>query len=61
MVLYVFAKYFQMIRLFFLKFFDKDKSQRDLNHDLSIISAWTFQWKMQLNPDPNKQRNLSSY
>ena len=39
-----------MIRLFF-KVFDKDKSQRDISNGLSIISEWTFQWKMQLNPD----------
>ena len=45
-----------MIRLF-LKVFDKDKSQRDVSNGLSIISEWTFQWKMQFNPDPNKQAN----
>ena len=45
-----------MIRLFF-KVFDKDKSQRDVSNGLSIISEWTFQWKMQFNPDPNKQAN----
>ena len=42
-----------MIRLFF----PKDKSQRDLNIDLSTINEWVFQWKMQFNPDPNKQAN----
>ena len=31
--------------------------QRDLNNNLSIISEWAFQWKMQFNPDPNKQAN----
>ena len=41
----------------FSKVFDKDKSQRDLNNDLSIISEWAFQWKMQFKPDPNKQAN----
>ena len=41
----------------FSKVFDKDKSQRDLNNDLSIISTWVFQWKMQFNPDPNQQAN----
>ena len=39
------------------KVFDKDKSQRDLNNDLSIISEWAFQWKLQFSPDPNKQTN----
>ena len=27
----------------------------DLNSDLSKISLWAFQWKMNFNPDPNKQ------
>ena len=27
----------------------------DLNHDLSIISQWAHQWKMEFNPDPTKQ------
>ena len=45
----------------FLKVFDKDKSQRDFNNDLSIISEWVFQWKMQFNPDPNKQVNEVSF
>ena len=25
--------------------------------NLSIISEWAFYWKMQFNPDPNKQAN----
>ena len=41
----------------FSKVLDKGKSQRDLNNDLSIISEWTFQWKMLFNPDPNNQAN----
>ena len=41
----------------FSKVLDKDKSQKDLNNDLSIIGEWTFQWKMQSNQDPNKQGN----
>ena len=45
----------------FLKVFDKDKSQRDFNNDLSIISEWVFQWKMQFNSDPNKQANEVSF
>ena len=35
--------------------FDKDKSQRDLNNDSSIISQCDFQWEIQFNPDLNKQ------
>ena len=54
MVLSLFVKYLQMIRVFF-KVLDKDKSQRDLSNDLSIISEWTLRLKMQFNPDPNKQ------
>ena len=30
-------------------------SARNLNGDLKKISKWAFQWKMSLNPDPNKQ------
>ena len=41
----------------FSKVFDEDKSQRDHNNDLSIISEWAFQWNMQFNPDTNKQTN----
>ena len=26
-----------------------------LNHDLKVINQWAYQWKMELNPDPNKQ------
>ena len=54
MVLSLFVKYLQMIRVFF-KVLDKDKSQRDLSNDLSIISEWTLRLKMQFNPDLNKQ------
>ena len=34
---------------------DKSTSQCELNKDLQAISNWAFQWKMQFNPDPNKQ------
>jgi len=30
-------------------------SAMELNHDLSLISRWAYQWKMSFNPDPNKQ------
>ena len=39
----------------FSEVFDKDKSQRDLNNDSSIISQCDFQWEIQFNPDLNKQ------
>ena len=32
-----------------------DVSRATLNKDLELISNWTFQWKMQFNPDRNKQ------
>ena len=35
----------------FSKVFDKDKSQRDLSNDLSMIDEWAFQCKMQCHPD----------
>ena len=41
----------------FSKVFEKNSSQNILNNDLSVISEWAFQWKMQFNPDPNKQAN----
>ena len=34
--------------------FNKYKSQSELNNNLQV-SSWAFQWKMQFNPDPNKQ------
>ena len=37
--------------------FDKGKSQGDLNNDLSILSEWSFELKMQFNSDPNKLTN----
>ena len=30
-------------------------SAYDLNHDLDIITKWTYQWKMAFNPEPTKQ------
>ena len=41
----------------FSKVNDKNASRRELNHDLENISQWAYQWKMQFNPDPNKQAN----
>ena len=31
------------------------KSANELNNDLTRISTWAFQWKMNFNPDPTKQ------
>ena len=42
---------------FFSKVLDINKSVTELNTDLEKISQWVYQWKMQFNPDPNKQAN----
>ena len=34
---------------------DVDIAANKLNRDLEIISFWAYQWKMQFNPDKNKQ------
>ena len=34
---------------------DSNTSALELNNDLAKINRWTFQWKMNFNPDPNKQ------
>ena len=31
------------------------KSSEDLNKDLDTVKDWAFQWRMNFNPDPNKQ------
>ena len=35
--------------------YDSQTSANDLNKDLKLINDWVFQWKMNFNPDPNKQ------
>ena len=41
----------------FSKGLDANESTKKLNFDLQKISEWAIQWKMQFNPDPNKQTN----
>ena len=41
----------------FSKVLDINKSVTELNTNLEKISQWAYQWKMQFNPDPNKQAN----
>ena len=41
----------------FSKVLDINKSVTELNIDLEKISQGAYQWKMQFNPDPNKQAN----
>ena len=35
--------------------YDTQTSANDLNKDSKLINNWAFQWKMNFNPDPNKQ------
>ena len=51
----------------FSKVYGIHKSESKLNHELEKMSYWAYQWKIQFNPDPNKQayevifsRNTSS-
>ena len=32
-----------------------DTSPFELNNNLQVMNYWGFQWKIQFNPDPNKQ------
>ena len=41
----------------FSKILVVNKSVVELNADWEKISQWGYQWKMQFNPDPNKQAN----
>ena len=41
----------------FSKVSDIHKSASNLNDNLEKINYWDYQWKMQFNPDPNKQAN----
>ena len=48
-------KFFADDTLLFSTVIDSAISADDLNHDLDIIRQWAYQWKMEFNPDPNKQ------
>ena len=41
----------------FSKVHNINKSVNEVNADLEKMSQWTYQWKMQFNPDHNKQAN----
>ena len=41
----------------FSKVQEINRSANELNCDLEKVSNWAYQWKMQFNPDPNKQAN----
>ena len=47
-----------MTHLFFIHVLNKDSSQDELSHDLQKVSDWVIQWKIQFNPDPNKQAKV---
>ena len=42
----------------FSKVEDINRSANELNCDLEKLTNWAYQWKMQFNPDPNKQANV---
>ena len=39
----------------FLHVSDKSTSRSEMNEDLQAINNWVLQWKIQFNPDSNKQ------
>ena len=49
------AKLFANDTSLFTVIYDEITSANQLNRDLKIISEWAYQWKMQFNPDINKQ------
>ena len=49
------AKFFADDTSLFTVIYDVDIVANKLNRDLEIISTWAYQWKMQFNPDKNKQ------
>ena len=55
--IYSLCKVFADDTSIFSKVHNKHLSQTNLNNDLRNITEWAFQWKMQFNPDPNKQAN----
>ena len=51
------CKIFADYNFLFSKVFNINESANHLNIELEKISQWAYQWKMQFNPDPNKQAN----
>ena len=49
------AKLFANDTSLFTVVYDVDVAADKLNRDLEVISNWAHQWKMQFNPDKNKQ------
>ena len=48
-------KFFADDTMLFSKVLDPVSSADELNNDLLSIQLWAHQWKMEFNPDPNKQ------
>ena len=51
-------KFFADDTMLFSNVKDPAISADELNHDLDIIRQWAYQWKMEFNPDPNKQAEV---
>ena len=49
------AKLFADDTSLFTVVYDEGIAADQLNRDLKVISDWAYQWKMQFNPDKNKQ------
>ena len=49
------AKLFADDTSLFTVVYDVDIAADQLNRDFKVISNWAHQWKMQFNPDKNKQ------
>ena len=49
------AKLFAADGSLFAVVYDESAAADQLNRDLKVLSDWTYQWKMQFNPDKNKQ------
>ena len=49
------VKFFADDTLLFSIVNDPTISAEELNHDLTLISQWAYQWIMSFNPDPTKQ------
>ena len=45
----------------FSKVKDVNKPVNEFNCDLEKVSNWAYQWKIQFNPDPNKQADKVNF
>ena len=49
------VKFFADNTILFSVVNDPEISANELNHDLKVINRWAYQWKVEFNPDLNKQ------